>query len=64
MIYGGHTDPFDYHLTGLTFAILGNLLILAGFGEVKRVESFDIFQDTSDLIYDGQRISLNVIAKK
>jgi hypothetical protein len=43
----------------------GNLLLTqAGFREITRVESFGIFQDTSELQLHGVRISLNMIATK
>jgi predicted SAM-dependent methyltransferase len=64
MIFGGHIDAFDYHRVGLTEEFLRDFLVNAGFVDVRRVEHFGHFQDTSEMSYAGQRISLNVQARK
>jgi protein O-GlcNAc transferase len=64
MIFGGHMDEYDYHLVGLTDEILGGFLANAGFVDAHRVERFGHFKDTSDMSFAGQRISLNVQARK
>jgi hypothetical protein len=48
---------------GFTYNILRAFLTQAGFCEVERVDSFNMFQDTSMLTHNGYFISLNVAAK-
>lgn len=62
MMFGGHMDEHDYHLVGLNFDFLHSFLITAGFQSLERVEEFNMFDDTSSLRFDGQLISLNVVA--
>jgi predicted SAM-dependent methyltransferase len=62
MIYGGQTDPTDFHRVGFTFEMLADMLARYCFNQFRRVESFGLCKDTSDLQMMGQRISLNVIA--
>lgn len=64
MIFGGHLDEYDYHLTGLDEAYLGHLLQQAGFSGVRRVHKFGKFLDTSEAELFGMPISLNVVARK
>ncbi|MGH7132300.1 MAG: class I SAM-dependent methyltransferase [Phycisphaerales bacterium] len=64
MIYGGQSTSADYHKVGFTFQILKQYLEMAGFTNVRRVESFGLFDDTSDFKFLGRRISLNVVAYK
>lgn len=64
MIFGGHVDQYDYHLTGLTDEFLTAFLVTAGFVAVQRVERLGIFPDTSELMLKGRLISLNMIARK
>ena len=64
MIFGGQTDPFDFHYVGLSFDILRDLLGRAGFTRLQKVDEFMLFTDTSSHRYRGQLISLNVIAYK
>ncbi|CAG0967758.1 hypothetical protein PHYC_01077 [Phycisphaerales bacterium] len=59
-IYGGQTDPFDFHKGGYNFDILGEFLFAAGFREISRVEKFGLFDDTTALDFAGISISLNV----
>jgi hypothetical protein len=44
--------------------MLGYFLQATGFCFIERVGSFNLFQDTSELIYRGIAISLNMAAKK
>jgi predicted SAM-dependent methyltransferase len=64
MIFGGHVDRNDYHLVGLNEEFLCHFLTRAGFPLLRRVPSFGIFKDTSELQFKGIPISLNVIAIK
>jgi hypothetical protein len=36
----------------------------AGFQSVEHVESLGLFEDTSELVFLGQRVSLNLIVSK
>jgi predicted SAM-dependent methyltransferase len=63
MIFGGHVDQYDYHLVGLDQDFLGTFLTQAGFANLRRVRSFGLFNDTSDMSFKGIPISLNVIAE-
>jgi predicted O-linked N-acetylglucosamine transferase (SPINDLY family)/predicted SAM-dependent methyltransferase len=64
MIFGGQTDPHDFHFVGLTFEFLSAYLSKAGFERVERVTDFGLFEDASLIRFSGVRISLNVIAYK
>jgi predicted SAM-dependent methyltransferase len=64
MIYGGQTDPWDFHKCGFSFQVLGQFLFDAGFEDIRRVENFGLFEDTTSLAFEGVPISLNVIATK
>ena len=64
MIFGGQIDQYDYHKVGLNQEMLEMFLKQAGFGKVSVVDSFGIFNDTSDYKPYGAAISLNVIAQK
>jgi predicted SAM-dependent methyltransferase len=64
MIFGGHVDAHDYHLVGLNAEFLAGFLQAAGFGSVTRVARHGLFRDTSDMIFAGTPISLNVVAVK
>ncbi len=63
MMYGGHTDPFDYHQAGLNWEFLTHYLSEAGFCTVRRVGEFGLFNDTSGMRFKGQLISLNLVAE-
>jgi hypothetical protein len=54
----------DYHLVGLNEEFLVYFLTRAGFSTVRRVPGFGIFNDTSELLFKGIPISLNVLAVK
>tara|TARA_X000001036_G_scaffold356690_1_gene338787 strand:+ start:72 stop:581 length:510 start_codon:yes stop_codon:yes gene_type:complete len=64
MIFGGQTDEYDFHYFGYNFDLLSNLLKKSGFKDVKKVQKFSIFDDTSNYAPYGEHISLNLIAIK
>jgi predicted O-linked N-acetylglucosamine transferase (SPINDLY family)/predicted SAM-dependent methyltransferase len=64
MIFGGHVDKYDYHYVGLNEEFLAFFMATAGFVKIRRVPQFGIFNDTSNLVFKGTPISLNVIAEK
>ncbi len=64
MIFGGQIDDHDFHFFGWNQSFLFNFLTQANFTNLKRVESFNLFQDTSDYKPFGFPISLNVMAAK
>jgi predicted SAM-dependent methyltransferase len=64
MMFGGHTDPFDYHVAGLNEEFLTGYLQDAGFGDIRRVDGFGLFHDSSALEFKGIPISVNLIATK
>jgi len=64
MIFGGQVDEYDYHYFGWNYEFLHDYLKQANFSEIKRVQSFGLFNDTSDFKPYGFPISLNVVATK
>ena len=60
MIFGGQIDENDFHYIDFAKSLFGS----AGFKTIKAVESFNIFNDTSNYKPYGVQISLNLIAKK
>lgn len=64
IMFGGQTDKYDFHKVGLTWEFLNYFLAQAGFSSVKKVKTFDLFEDSSKIDFFGELISLNVIAKK
>lgn len=64
IMFGGQTDPHDYHHVGLTWEFLENYLKEAGFVSIKRVSEFGLFDDASSLKLFDNLISLNVEATK
>jgi predicted SAM-dependent methyltransferase len=64
MIFGGHTDRYDYHLVGLNEEFLTGFLNAAGFTGMRRVAGFGLFRDGSCLALHDIPISLNMIAYK
>lgn len=64
MMYGGQIDPYDFHKVGYSPDILASFLIQAGFENVRMVDDFGIFDDTSKMEFAGRHISLNLIAEK
>ena len=64
-IYGGQTDSFDYHQVGFDESILRNFLgENVKFCSVERLNSFNLFQDSSEIVMQGRKISLSIAAKK
>eukprot|EP01034_Spumella_vulgaris_P022684 gene22684-28832_t len=64
MMYGAQFDEFDYHKVGFDLYTLTHFLEAAGFCRVERVGRFNLnFDDTSDMIFHGYFISLNVVAQ-
>ena len=64
MIFGGHMDAHDYHLVGLNQEFLVGFLAAAGFEAMQRVPRHGLFDDTSDMVFAGTPISLNLTASK
>lgn len=64
MLFGAHGDPYDYHQTGFNQDILVGFLTEAGYVRLRRVRTFGLFRDASDLAFKGAPVSLNVIAEK
>ena len=64
MIFGGHVDKYDYHVTGLNAEFLTEFLNAAGYINIKRVQEFGLFNDTSSMLFKGTAINLNMIAEK
>lgn len=64
MMFGGHTDPFDYHQVGFNWEFLTHYLTEAGFRTISRVEEFGLVNDTSGMRFKGQLISLNLVAER
>lgn len=64
MLFGGHVDQHDYHVVGLNQEFLGYFLNDAGYVRIRRVDDFNLFDDTSSMIFKGVAISLNMVAEK
>ena len=64
MIFGGHVDKNDYHLVGLNEEFLTDVLRIAGFTGMRRVEDFGLFEDTSITMLKGVPISVNMLCEK
>ena len=64
MMFGGQIDDYDFHYFGWNFEFLNSYLMGANFSKVERVNSFGLFEDTSNYKPYGFPISLNVIAYK
>ncbi|MCE9556680.1 MAG: methyltransferase domain-containing protein [Planctomycetes bacterium] len=60
MMFGGQMDQHDFHKVGLTFEFIQHFAGVTGFRELRRLEKFDLFPDTSGLQFGGVLISLNV----
>jgi len=63
-IFGGQLDAFDVHKVGLWTEYFAGVLHEIGFVDIRRVESFGLFQDGSTATFGGVPISLNVDARK
>jgi predicted SAM-dependent methyltransferase len=64
MMFGGQIDEYDFHYFGWNFEFLRDYLNKTGFSELKKVDSFGLFEDTSDYKLYGFPVSLNLIATK
>jgi predicted SAM-dependent methyltransferase len=64
ILFGGQSDPFDFHQIGLNLDFMADFLQQAGFYSVEQVESFGLFDDASNVAPFGTPISLNLIAVK
>ena len=64
IMFGGHTDQYDYHYVGFCSDVLNSFLAEAGFQKGQKVRYFGIFEDASTLCIGDIPISLNVIAFK
>lgn len=64
IMYGGQIDRTDFHKVGLTFELFKRVLEHAGFTSVRRVGSFGLFDDATNLTFRGVPISLNITALK
>jgi predicted SAM-dependent methyltransferase len=64
MIFGGHIDKYDYHVTGLNAEFLEAFLNGAGYINIKKVQEFGLFNDTSSMLFNKTAISLNMTAEK
>ena len=65
IIYGGQDDPYNHHYTAFYTDFLVDLLLATNFCEISRVDSLGVFNDASEINFNGWgSISLNVIAKR
>jgi predicted SAM-dependent methyltransferase len=64
MLFGGHVDKYDYHVVGLNEAFLTKFLERAGYVNIKKVDNFGLFNDTSSMVFKDVAISLNLVAEK
>ena len=64
MMFGGRTTDYDVHYTGFDSDFLGQFLYQAGFRNIRRVQDFGLFNDTSTVRFAEVPISLNVEAWK
>lgn len=64
MMFGGQSNSYDFHRIGYCFDFLADYLRDVGFTSLEHVESLGIFKDTSNFVFQGNLISLNLIATK
>ena len=64
MMFGGQMNEADFHKVGLTEEFLRDFLATAGFTGIARCDSFGLFDDCSEIVFHGRRISLNLSARK
>ena len=64
MMFGGQKGPHDFHKSGIFEEMIVKYLRTAGFKNIKRVEEFGLFDDSSSRRFHGILISLNIIAIK
>lgn len=63
-IYGGQIDEFDFHKNGYDPEILTAALQKAGFTGIEQVDSFGLFNDSSEMTIENTLLSVNMIAHK
>ena len=63
-IFGGDRDEHDRHCCGFTPDTMIAALEQCGFTDIRKVDSFGLFLDTSEVKFLGHRISLNMEATK
>ena len=64
IMFGGNMNQYDVHRVGFDIDILMKYLAKARFKECRRVQEFNIFNDSSVTRVNGELISLNVIVTK
>lgn len=64
MMFGGQADPWDFHYIGFSLDFMVDYLRSAGFYSMEQVESFGLFEDSSEACFGGVRISLNLLVEK
>ena len=64
MMFGGQVDQYDFHYFGWNYEFLRDFLKKAGFTDLKKVDTFGLFNDTSDYKLYGFPVSLNLVATK
>ncbi|WP_176962258.1 FkbM family methyltransferase [Mariprofundus sp. NF] len=64
MMFGGQIDAYDFHKVGYNSETLASYLLQAGFKNVRMINDFGIFDDTSKMKFADRHISLNLIAEK
>ncbi|CAM9515286.1 unnamed protein product, partial [Choristocarpus tenellus] len=62
MMYGAQQDEYDFHKAGFDRSILDQFLTLSGFCNIQMSIGFGLFNDTSEKVFRGTPISLNVWA--
>jgi predicted SAM-dependent methyltransferase len=64
MMFGGQMHQHDFHFVGLNEEFLADFLKTAGFSDLRRVDDFGLFDDTSRFAFKGIPISCNIVARK
>jgi hypothetical protein len=57
-------DRYGYHMIGLNEDFLTYFFGQAGYINMRRVENFNIFSDTSEMRYLNVPVSVNMIVEK
>lgn len=64
VMFGGQTTEYDFHYYGWEEIALREFMFASGFVDVRRVDFFRLFKDSSMLAIKGIPISLNMEAYK
>jgi hypothetical protein len=64
MMFGSPLNDADFRYMGLDEELLTSYLEKAGFEDIVRVAGFGLFADTSNMVFKGRPISLNLRARK